>query len=169
MSLELAGQWAPTVEEITNLHSEIAPIFLTAFEKAVRIGEILTQVRGALKHGEWLPWVSDHLPFSHRTAWDYLSAFERQDVIRPKLEAASNLNWRTLVSSNGNGEHNPAQLHESNFYSRSIRLTQSLMGEINHELKDHPLETWGRDKWISVAAATEPVAELHQRIKALLV
>ncbi len=167
MSLELAGQWTETVEEIRNLHSEMDALARKTVHSAARIGEILLHVKGALHHGEWLPWLLEFAPFSYKTAERYMWIFEN----KAKLDTLSNLSeaYQLRLQSNGNGEHNPAQLHESNFYSRSIRLTQSLMGEINHELKDHPLETWGRDKWISVAAATEPVAELHQRIKALLV
>ncbi len=168
MSLELA-QWADTVEEIRNLHDQNCQSVRTSIVNGIRIGEILTQVKGALKHGEFLPWVESHAPFRQRMAAYYISAFERKDEILSKLATVANFGYRLLDGNNGNGDHPTPQLHESNFYSRSIRLTQSLMGEINHELKDHPLETWGRDKWISVAAATEPVAELHQRIKALLV
>lgn len=170
MSLELA-QWADTVEEIRNLHQGILCQARTSLSNAIRIGELLTLSKGGLKHGEWLPWVEKNLPFSNMTVSRYVRIYEMRDD--PRLNNVLNLSdaySKALISSgndNGNG-NGVAQLHESNFYSRSIRLTQSLMGEINHELKDHPLETWGRDKWISVAAATEPVAELHQRIKALL-
>ncbi len=172
MSLELAGQWTDTVEEICNLHQGILCQARTSLSNAIRIGELLTLSKGGLKHGEWLPWVEKNLPFTIMTVSRYVRIYEMRDD--PRLNNVLNLSdaySKALISSgndNGNG-NGAAQLHESNFYSRSIRLTQSLMGEINHELKDHPLETWGRDKWISVAAATEPVAELHQRIKALLV
>ena len=64
--------------------------------------------------------------------------------------------------------HGPQQLHESNFYSRSIKLTQALMGDINHEIKDRPIESWERDRLVSLAAAIEPLAELYGKLKALI-
>ncbi len=165
MSLEIVDQWSATIEELTNLHKDVIQCLISGFEKAVLSGEKLTIVKGALKHGEWLPWIANRLPYSQRTAWEYMAAFEQQDSIRPKLEAASNLNWRTLTSSGSNGNGKTPQLHESSFYFHSIRLSSKLMLEINHELKDHPIETWDRGKCQSLAAALEPAAELYQRLK----
>ncbi len=161
--------WKDTVEEITKYHLETISHLKSGFESAVIVGEILTRVKGALKHGEWLPWIETRLPFSQRSAWDYMAAFDQQLDIRPKLEAASNLNWRSLIGTkNGAEPRNPQQLHESNFYFHSIRATQRLMGEINHEIKDHPVDSWERDKCQSLAAALEPLAELYQRLKAMI-
>ncbi len=157
--------WAATIQELDSLYQEFKASRDTAIEKGIEIGEMLTKVKGALKHGEWLPWLSEFAPFSQQMAWYYVTAYEHRDEIRAILLSGGNFTFRQL----SNGEvRKPQQLHESNFYFHSIKLTQRLMGDINHELKDHPLETWDRDKWISLAAATEPLAELHQRLKALI-
>jgi hypothetical protein len=163
------NQWAPTVERLHSHYKASAAGLITAFNEAVFAGEILTQVKGALRHGEWLPWIEEYAPFSQRTAWDFMSAFERQAEIRPKLEANANLNWRSVVNAGSNGSiDKPQQLHESNFYFHSIKLTQRLMGDINHEIKDHPLETWQGDKIQSLAAALEPAALLYDKLKSML-
>ncbi len=158
--------WSATVQEIHSLHNELNGLAHKTVAAAARIGEILVHVKGAVKHGEWLPWLAEFAPFSRQSADNYIWIFENQD----KLLNVGNLSeaYRLKLQNNGDGEHKPQQLHESNFESHSIRLTQKLMGDINHEIKDHPIETWGRDKWISLAAATEPVAELHQRLKSLI-
>ncbi len=158
--------WAATVQEIHSLNSELNGLAIKTVRLAARIGEILVHVKAAMKHGEWLPWLEEFAPFSRQSADNYIWIFENKD----RLLNISNLSeaYKLKLQSNGAGDHKPQQLHESNFYFHSIKLTQRLMGDINHELKDHPLETWDRDKWISLAAATEPLAELHQRLKALI-
>ncbi len=158
--------WAATVTEIHSLHDELNGLAVKSVGLAARIGEILIHVKGAVKHGEWLPWLEQFAPFSRQSADNYIWIFENI----AKLLNVSNLSeaYRLKLQSNGDGDHKPQQLHESNFYSHSIGLTQKLMGKINGELKDHPIETWGRDNWISIAAATEPIAELHSRLKTLI-
>ncbi len=158
--------WTATVQEIHSLHDELNGLAHKTIAAAARIGEILVHVKGAVKHGEWLPWIDSFAPFSRRTAENYIYIFENKD----KFANIANLSeaYQLKLQSNGAGDHKPQQLHESNFYFHSIKLTQKLMGDINHEIKDHPLETWGRDKWVSLAAATEPLAELHERLKTLI-
>ncbi len=160
------NQWEATVQSIHVLHSSLNGLAQKTITVAAAIGEILVHVKGAVKHGEWLPWLDSFAPFSRRTAENYIYIFENKD----KFANVANLSeaYQLKLQSNGADGHKPQQLHESNFYFHSIKLTQRLMGDINHEIKDHPLETWGRDKWVSLAAATEPLAELHEKLKTLI-
>lgn len=77
------------VAEIKLLHAELLTAAKTTLEKAIRIGELLTQERDRLRHGEWLSWVRVNLPFTDRTARNYLQVFEQRD--RLKLESVSDL------------------------------------------------------------------------------
>ncbi len=158
--------WKDTVDEIHSLNSQLNGLAQKTVAVASRIGELLTHVRGAVKHGEWLPWLEQHAPFSRQSADRYIWIFEN----REKLLNVGNLSeaYQLKLQSNGDGDHKPQQLHESNFYFHSIRATQRLMGEINHEIKDHPVDSWERDKCQSLAAALEPLAELYQRLKAII-
>lgn len=58
-------------------------------EKAVRIGELLAQQKGALKHGEWLPWLETNIQFTDRTARNYMRVYKKRDQI--KTETISDL------------------------------------------------------------------------------
>ncbi len=158
--------WTETVRDLHFLNTELNGLAVKSVGLAARIGEILVHVKGAVKHGEWLPWLSEFAPFSRQSADNYIWIFENKD----KLLNVGNLSeaYRLKMQSNGAGEHKPQQLHESNFYFHSIKLTQRLMGDINHELKDHPLETWQGDKIQSLAAALEPAALLYDKLKSML-
>lgn len=77
------------VQEITSLHHEIVAAAVSSLEKATRIGELLTQERVRLEHGQWLPWIKKNLPFTDRTARNYLRVYNNRDKI--KTETVSDL------------------------------------------------------------------------------
>ena len=47
-----------------------------------RIGELLTEQKAGMKHGNWLPWIKENLPFSERTARDYLRFYDRREELK---------------------------------------------------------------------------------------
>lgn len=75
------------VQEINRLHSELCGMARTSLEKAIRIGELLTEQKAQLKHGEWLPWVRENIEFSQQTASNYVRLFQN----REKLPSVGNL------------------------------------------------------------------------------
>jgi uncharacterized protein (DUF2235 family) len=44
----------------------------TSIEHAIKAGALLEEAKGLLKHGQWLPWLSDHCGLSDRTAQRYM-------------------------------------------------------------------------------------------------
>jgi len=44
----------------------------TAVEHAVRAGELLTEAKAQVQHGEWLRWLQAHFPGAPRPAQDYM-------------------------------------------------------------------------------------------------
>jgi phage N-6-adenine-methyltransferase len=69
------------LDEIRQLHAEIISSARTTLEKAIRIGELLVGQKATLKHGQWLPWVKENLPFEHATASRYMGVYARRDEI----------------------------------------------------------------------------------------
>jgi hypothetical protein len=66
-------------EEIIQLHDKITAALKTSLQNAIRIGELITEVRSETKHGEWLPWIKEHMPFSDETARKYMKLHQHQD------------------------------------------------------------------------------------------
>lgn len=153
------------VDEIKKLHASILSFALQSKEYAIRIGEILTSIR-VVRDGKWSKWVEDNLPFGIRQAQRYLSIYDRREEIRRDVNVA--LGEPTIVSQIMGNSSNRQQLHESNFWTLNIKRGQSWLGCINHELKDHPIETWRKDQLISMAATVEPFAELYNKLKTLI-
>jgi len=69
-------------DEITLLHGEIEGALRLSVEKAIRVGELLTEQKADLAHGEWLPWVKENLPFNHSTASRYMRLFQDRAALK---------------------------------------------------------------------------------------
>lgn len=37
--------------------------------------------KASLKHGQWLPWVEENLPFDRRTATNYMAVFSKRETV----------------------------------------------------------------------------------------
>ncbi len=71
-----------TVIEITRLHGEIISAAKSSLQKAKRIGELLTQQKEKLEHGQWLPWLKANLPISQQTASNYMRIFRDWETVK---------------------------------------------------------------------------------------
>lgn len=72
--------------KITELHNEIIENFKNSLQKGIQIGGLLAEQKEKLKHGQWMPWVKNNLPFSARMAQNYMRLYDNQDKV---LEAES--------------------------------------------------------------------------------
>jgi len=58
--------------DIRREHDAAQAKFASAVEHAVRCGELLTEAKAQVAHGEWLPWLAEHFPASVRKAQGYM-------------------------------------------------------------------------------------------------
>jgi 5-methylcytosine-specific restriction endonuclease McrA len=70
------------LQEIVKLHSEIIDHLKMSVEKGIRVGELLLLQKERLIHGEWTPWAEENLPFSYRTASNYMMLFKERYKVR---------------------------------------------------------------------------------------
>lgn len=85
----------PRAEEITRLHNELVGHLRQSLDKAIRIGELLTEQKATLKHGQWGGWINDNLPFTDRTTRNYMRLYRKRDQL--KTENVSDLKQAYLV------------------------------------------------------------------------
>lgn len=67
------------IEEINHLHAEVETHLKMTVEGAIRIGELLTEQKKSLKHGEFLSWLKLNISFSRRTATRYMKIYKGRD------------------------------------------------------------------------------------------
>lgn len=93
------------IAEIVSLYKDLAKSLKTSLEKALRIGELLTQQKDDMKHGEFMPWVKKNLPFiTDRTARRWMNLHKNRD--RLKMDSVSDLTtaYKLLESPKEHGD-----------------------------------------------------------------
>lgn len=72
---------AALTREINRLGSEIATLTQNNIERAIRAGELLSEVKIRVGQGNWRPWLEKNLSFSIRTASRYILYFNQRDEL----------------------------------------------------------------------------------------
>ncbi|MHC4538305.1 MAG: DUF3102 domain-containing protein [Planctomycetota bacterium] len=70
------------INEILTLHNELSGLLKTSLHKAMRIGELLTQQKASLQHGQWLPWLEKNIPIKERTVQRYMLLHEYRERLK---------------------------------------------------------------------------------------
>ena len=70
------------IREINALHGELCALARMTLSKAIRLGELLTQAKAALLHGEWLGWLKENVTFNVRTAQRYMGVYQERDLLK---------------------------------------------------------------------------------------
>jgi len=74
-------------DELNRLHAGIEGKMRSTVQDAIRAGEILSQVKERLRHGDFLPWITANCRFSNKTAEKYIAV----NKYARKIESSSNL------------------------------------------------------------------------------
>lgn len=93
------------IQEIVRLHSEVAGLLRQTLEKAIRIGQLLSEQKQTLKHGEFTPWIEANIPFTDRTARNYMRIYRERD--RLKTEMVSDLKGAYALLTSSREEDHP--------------------------------------------------------------
>jgi len=86
------------VEEILQLHQKVSgrvqeavgQAFQKSLPEAIRLGELLTEQKEAMPHGEFGPWLEENVPLSQKSVSNYMRVYAQRD--NPKLVMVTN--WR---------------------------------------------------------------------------
>jgi hypothetical protein len=80
--LNWKGAVESRAQKINKLHDGIIDALRKSVDKAIEIGELLTEQKAALAHGEWLPWLKANIKFAERTAQDYMRFYEHRKMLK---------------------------------------------------------------------------------------
>jgi hypothetical protein len=67
--------------KINAAHAACEGAFTESLQHARRAGELLTQAKGQVEHGAWLPWLEAHCDFAPRTAQLYMRIYRQWDEL----------------------------------------------------------------------------------------
>lgn len=99
-STKRRGMQATRLDEIAKTvndeHSKIEGALREGLTRALKVGELLTEAKGLIKHGDWGEWISAHCVFSERTAQNYMRLSERYPELA-KSATVADLTYRQAV------------------------------------------------------------------------
>lgn len=98
------------VDEIRQLHQmnqkDILDLSNNILSRAIRIGELLVELKSERKHGNWEEWIVSNLPFGERQAQKYIRVYKQQDKLKANSEFAfDSLNSISKYLANPNLEN----------------------------------------------------------------
>jgi hypothetical protein len=85
--------------EITAAHDAALTAGRSALQHARRAGDLLAQVKAALPHGQWLPWLSAHCPtIPSRTAQVYMRIARDWPALDSKTQRVADFSIREALA-----------------------------------------------------------------------
>jgi hypothetical protein len=85
------------IREITRLHGELCGYLRLSLDNAIRIGELLTEQKDSLPHGDFSAWVDENLPFTDRTARNYMRLYRERDRLKTETVSVLTEGYRLLA------------------------------------------------------------------------
>ncbi len=156
------------IREINKLYQEIEAAGKVMIDKAIRIGELLSEQKASMKHGEWIPWVEENLPFDVREGQNYMRVFAHKEELNAKPVShlkgaiASLVKSKTVHVSQNSGEnewYTPPKFIEAarevmggidtDPASSKIANKTVKAGEYYDTKTDGLEQEWGKTVWIN--------------------
>ncbi len=84
--------------KIKKLYRRLVDYYKLSVSDAIEIGKLLSLQKKELKHGEWIPWVEEILPFSKRSARNYISLYKNRAKLKKARVADLNSAYKVLAN-----------------------------------------------------------------------
>lgn len=141
--IEPTSGFSSPEEEIKTLHERATAAIKDAIHSGFRIGELLTEKKAELKHGEFTPYVEANFTFSLRMAQHYMKLYQNREAIEAAMEEQQITGLREALRLNpktGNKEEtekNETVSFFTQFYDSLLEGTQTISQQIQ-KLKQNP-------------------------------
>jgi hypothetical protein len=83
--------------QINEEHRQCLQAANATLEHARRAGELLEQAKAQLDHGQWLPWLKEHFPFSERMAQNYMRVAREWPRLEANPQRVADLSFRDAL------------------------------------------------------------------------
>ena len=129
-------------EQINDEHERARGAIRDALTHGIKCGELLTQAKAGLKHGDWGKWITDNCHFSDRTARLYMRLAEN----REELEKTATIADLTLNGAAGLLAEPKQETHaklpddEPRDETLTIRLRKSTLKKLQGKAKYRGIE-----------------------------
>jgi hypothetical protein len=97
--LQASNSLADLAARIRQEHRAASDKMSEALLHAMAAGDLLIEAKALVRHGQWLPWLKDHVDISARTAQIYMRAAKNRAEIEPsKAQSTADLSLGEAVA-----------------------------------------------------------------------
>ncbi|TGN20801.1 DUF3102 domain-containing protein [Leptospira idonii] len=144
---------------IIELHDSVIGGMRNVLQNSILIGEELSKKKQELGHGNWIPWIEGNLPFSERSARNYIRLFENKEVLNRQPIADLKSAIKFLSDSSGdekeiNPSKNPTALYKEFREGKSLTKNERLL-----------LREWLNDKAESLKSKASELEKEAKKLK----
>src|ERR1700730_4774068 len=83
--LALSNSLVDLAARIKTEHKATSDALNSSVEHSIKAGELLLEAKAQLKHGQWLPWLSEHCELSERSAQLYIRIAKNRTTIEKQI------------------------------------------------------------------------------------
>ena len=136
----ISGNPTKCAQEINALHDKMRRHADAMLQKATRIGELLSQMKEKLPHGQFANWLTENVSFSARTAQNYMRIYCNKELIKNEnvslLSDAYNILKlpRVKLRQTGEGEEK-RYLKTFSLYSEEKEVLEDALNEAKEMLE----------------------------------
>ncbi|TGL17916.1 DUF3102 domain-containing protein [Leptospira yanagawae] len=153
-----------TVKRIIDLHESVLGGMKNVLQNAMALGEELSRIKEDLGHGNWIPWIEQNLPFSERSARNYISIFKNKELLN--RQPIADLKSAIKFLSDGTQEEkeiNPKENQDPKILYKRFRHGEKLSQKDKIILKEFLII----EKENIFAKAKKKVTEIENEIQSL--
>ncbi len=85
------------IQAINELHNQIGGYLRMSLDSAIHIGELLTDQKESMAHGEFTTWIDTNLPFTDRTARNYMRLYQGRDKLKTESVSVLTEGYKLLA------------------------------------------------------------------------
>lgn len=85
-------------EQINDEHRQCESDLQSALQHAINAGQLLSEAKAGVDHGQWLPWLESNCTFSARTAQAYVRLAKHLPELESKAQHAAHLPVRESLA-----------------------------------------------------------------------
>jgi len=85
------------IAELITLHSRIESQLKQTLPDIIRSGELLTQQKKKIGHGNFTRWINDNLPYSDRTARNWMRVYRKRDTFKTETVSSVTSAYQLLT------------------------------------------------------------------------
>ncbi|TGN08607.1 DUF3102 domain-containing protein [Leptospira bandrabouensis] len=153
-----------TVKRIIELHESIIGGMRNVLQNAMVLGEELSIIKEKLGHGNWLPWIEQNVPFSERSARNYINIYKNKELLnrQPVADLKSAIKFLS-EGSQDEKEINPKENQDPKILYKKFRNGDRLSPKDKFALK----EFLGNEKQKILEIAKKKIMAIEEDIASL--